>query len=181
MCGLTAAQAVIERFGFPSAFTESRNFTTSSIPINVLINGASTSLGMYIAQFIQQAAQVSKRSIRLIGTASPKHHEMLSQEPYRYSALLNYREEDWPNQVKAATNHEGIDFAFDTVSEYDSVRKVHSTLRENGQWRVFRSSGGGQYDISDLPIQPVYGVVWEGLGVEIDYGDGRSSLSKEVD
>ncbi|KAL2835440.1 chaperonin 10-like protein [Aspergillus pseudoustus] len=175
MCALTVAQALFPRFGLPSPFWNSQ----VPIPhdedetINMLIYGSSSSLGFYGAQLVHLAAQASGRRIRLIGTASSRKHALLSAEPYGYDVLLDYRDPEWPAKVRDATGGVGVHYALDTISERDTVGKVHSTLYKHGKYHVFRSPSGGQYNTSDAAIQPAYGTVWEGLGHVIDYGDGH--------
>jgi NADPH:quinone reductase-like Zn-dependent oxidoreductase len=170
MCSLTAAQALFDRLKLPSPF--SIGTVPTGDTINLLIYGSSTSLGQFAAQLVHFAAQTSGRKFRLIGTASASNHSFLSQAPYNYDVLIDYHDSNWPNKVRAATDAVGVHFALDTISEFDTVEKVHGTLAHNGQFHIFRSPGGGQFDLSGLKIQPIYDTVWEGLGVEVDYGDG---------
>lgn len=177
MCGLTAAQGVFTRLGFPCPFDDqtapSVDSSTSDV-INVLIYSASSSLGLYAAQTVQLAARSFGCKIRLIGTASPSKHEFLRQEPYRYDVLIDYHDPNWVEKVKEATEGKGIDRAVDCISEGETVYKVHDTLNENGKLAVFRGPKGGQYDPTRLRIKPIYGSVWEGLGHEIGY-NGKST------
>ena len=170
MCALTSAQAIFPRFGLPSPF--SSGSLPQDDPVNVLIYGASSSLGQFGAQLVHWAAQASGRKFSLLGTASVSKHETLRAAPYGFDMLVDYREDDWPEKVKAATGGAGVHFALDTISERDTVEKVHSTLGTQGKYHVFRSQGGGEFDTSKLSIQPIYGTVWEGLGHEVDYGEG---------
>lgn len=173
MCGLTAAQAVFDRFGLPGPFSTG-SITTSDDPINVLVYGSSTSLGLLAAQLVHRVAETSGHIIRLIGAASSSKHEFLRAAPYKYDYLVDYREKDWPAQVRSATGGNGVHFALDTISERDTVAKVHSTLGPEGKYHVFRSASGGNFDTANLATKPIYGAVWEGLGVEIGYGAGLS-------
>lgn len=170
MCGLTAAQALFPRFGLPSPF--SPGSLPNNDPVNVLIYGSSTSLGQFGAQLVHWASKASGRRFRLIGTASSAKHEMLRDAPYSYDLLVDYRDGDWHEKVRAATGGTGVHVALDTISERDSVEKVYATLHPQGKYHVFRSQGAGQFDTSEYDIQPVYGTVWEGLGHEVDYGEG---------
>lgn len=171
MCGLTAAQGVFARLGLPCPFDDqaASSVDSTSDVINVLIYSASTSLGLYAAQMVQLAARSSGRKIRLIGTASPSKHEFLRQEPYKYDVLVDYRDPNWVEKVKEATEGRGVDRAADTISEGETVYKVHDTLNENGMLVVFRAPKGGHYDPTHLRIKPIYNSVWEGLGHEIGY------------
>lgn len=180
MCGLTAAQGVFTRLGLPCPFDGQVNSSTSSASdiTNVLIYSASTSLGLYAAQLVQLAARASGRKIRLIGTASASKHDFLRQAPYNYDVLVDYRDPNWVEKVKEATEGKGIDRAVDSISEGESVYSVHSTLNDNAKMAVFRGPKGGQYDPSELRVKPIYGAVWEGLGHEIGYnGMSRRNLA----
>lgn len=180
MCGLTAAQGVFVRLGLPSPFASSsgalpvENRDTHS-PINVFIYGSSTSLGLYAAQLVRLSFLASGRKIRLIGAASASKHDFLRKAPYSYDALVDYRDSDWPDKVREATAGGGVDYAIDCISEGATVEKVHSTFGPQGRFAVFRSPGGGGFDTSCLRVKPIYGAVWEGLGVEIGYNGSSCS------
>jgi NADPH:quinone reductase-like Zn-dependent oxidoreductase len=178
MCGLTAAQGVYPRLGLPCPFDDQTKGLTDDGDkiINVLIYSASTSLGLYAAQLVQHAARTSGRKIRLIGTASSSKHELLRKAPYGYDVLVDYRDPEWVEEVKAATEGKGVDFAVDAISEGQTVYSVHDTLATNAKMVVFRGPKGGQYDPSELRIKPVYGAVWEGLGHEIGYNGQFSKM-----
>lgn len=177
MCGLTAAQGIFGRFGMPCPFGisvgsgdafKSRNPTDG--PVNYLVYGSSTSLGLYMAQLIRLVEQTSGQRIRLIGAASSSKHDLLKQKPYSYDVLVDYRDEDWPEKVRAATDGRGVDFAMDCISEGSTVEKVDSTFGPaKGKFAVIRAPRGGKYDPSRMRVKPMYGAVWEGLGVEIGY------------
>ncbi|KAI9149966.1 Zinc-type alcohol dehydrogenase-like protein C2E1P3.01 [Paramyrothecium foliicola] len=171
MCGLTAAQAVFSRLGLPTPFSgpHVQDKAQNIRPIYVLIYGASTSLGLYIAQLVHASALASGHDIRLIGTASVSKHELLRSPPYGYYKLIDYRDPAWADTVVETTGDQGIDYAFDTISEGSTVAKVHSTLRDNAKFAVFRGPVGGQYETKGLKVQPQYGAVWEGLGADIEY------------
>ncbi|UKZ81483.1 hypothetical protein TrVFT333_009255 [Trichoderma virens FT-333] len=153
MCGLTAAQGVFSRLG---------------LPVHLMVN-ASTSLGLYAAQLVQLSARASGRKIRLIGAASASKHDFLRKAPYNYDVLVDYRDPNWVEKVKEATEGKGIDRAVDSISEGESVYSVNNTLNDNAKMAVFRGPKGGQYDPSELRVKPIYGAVWEGLGYEIGY------------
>jgi NADPH:quinone reductase-like Zn-dependent oxidoreductase len=185
MCALTAAQAIFPRFGLPGPFftpedvshpepstgTQEQGGDGEDV-VNVLINGSSTSLGYYAAQLIHIAASTSNRKFRLIGTARPSKHAFLAAAPYSYNHLFDYSDASWPRKVRDATGGVGVHYALDTISERDTVAKVHSTLNASGKYHVFRGQDGGMFRTADLSIKPVYGTVWEGLGNVVDYGGG---------
>ncbi|KAF5660759.1 ToxD-like protein [Fusarium denticulatum] len=173
MCGLTAAQALFGRLGLPSPFS----LTPQTTPpgdnkiTNLLIYGSSTSVGLYAAQLARIAARVSGMPIRLIGAASSSKHEMLRNEPYSYDVLVDYRDEEWVQKVKDATDRNGIDLALDCISERQTVYNTHETLAPSAKLAVIRGPVGGMYDPALLTVKPAYGAVWEGLGVEVGYND----------
>jgi NADPH:quinone reductase-like Zn-dependent oxidoreductase len=172
MCGLTAAQGIFYRLGFPCPFDTTIPVTPDQDAgdiTNVLVYGSSTSVGLYAAQHVHLAASASGRKFRLIGVASASKHEFLRQQPYKYDVLVDYRDPHWIDKVKEATGGKGIDRAIDTISEGETVYKVHDTLAQTAKMAVFRSPGGGKYDISKLQVKPIYGAVWEGLGHEVGY------------
>ncbi|KAI0837973.1 GroES-like protein [Hypoxylon sp. FL0890] len=178
MCGLTAAQGVFGRLGMPCPFSTGaagpgdafQGRTPADGPVNCLIYGSSTSLGLYVAQLVKLVERTSGQRIRLIGAASSSKHGLLRQKPYSYDVLVDYRDENWPEKVRAATDGKGVDFAMDCISEGVTVEKVESTFGPSGgRFAVIRAPQGGKYDPSQMRVKPVYGAVWEGLGVEIGY------------
>ncbi|KAG5760759.1 hypothetical protein H9Q72_011129 [Fusarium xylarioides] len=173
MCGLTAAQALFGRLGLPSPFSLEPLATSPGDTkiTNLFIYGSSTSVGLYAAQLARIAARESGISVRLIGAASSSKQEMLRNEPYSYDVLVDYREEDWVQKVKNATNGNGVDIALDCISEGQTVYKTHETLAPSAKLAVIRGPVGGQHDPALLAVKPAYGAVWEGLGVEVGYND----------
>ncbi|SCO90242.1 related to toxD gene [Fusarium oxysporum] len=173
MCGLTAAQALFGRLGLPNPFSSGppRQDVAGSNITSLFIYGSSTSVGLYAAQLARIAARVSGMSIRLIGAASSSKHEMLRNEPYNYDVLVDYKDKDWVQEVKDATNGNGVDFALDCISEGQTVYNTHETLAPSAKFAVIRGPVGGQYDPALLTVKPIYGAVWEGLGVEVGYND----------
>ncbi|EWY84172.1 hypothetical protein FOYG_13940 [Fusarium oxysporum NRRL 32931] len=173
MCGLTAAQALFGRLGLPNPFSSGppRQDLVGSNITNIFIYGSSTSVGLYAAQLARIAARVSGMTIRLIGAASSSKHEMLRNEPYNYDVLVDYKDKDWVQKVKDATSGNGVDLALDCISEGQTVYNTHETLAPSAKFAVIRGPVGGQYDPAQLTVKPIYGAVWEGLGVEVGYND----------
>lgn len=177
LCALTAAQIVFYRLGLPAPFGwdgveagQDRDGTSSGSPrpVTFFINGASTSVGLYAAQLVRRSAERSGLAISLIGTASEGRFPLLYSEPYKYDALVDYRDGDWVHQVENLAKG-GIDYAVDCISEGLTVRQISGMLRQDSHMAVVRSREGGAWEDGDLPVQPVYGAVWEGLGTEILY------------
>ncbi|KAH6951882.1 chaperonin 10-like protein [Fusarium avenaceum] len=171
MCGLTAAQAIYGRLGLPSPFSTSPSDKPEkeSGVTNVFIYGSSTSVGLYAAQLARIAKKASGRPVRLIGAASSYKHEMLRNKPYSYDVLVDYRDPEWVKKVKDATNGKGVDLALDCISENKTVYNTHDTLASSAKFAVIRGPVGGGYDPELLKVKPIYGAVWEGLGVEVGY------------
>jgi NADPH:quinone reductase-like Zn-dependent oxidoreductase len=173
MCSMTAAQAVFTRFGLPSPFFLSnwhdKKLHEDDETVNVFVYGASTSLGLYIAQLVRLSFATSRRKLRLLGAASPSKHEFLRQSPYSYDVLVDYRDPAWADSVRDATKGKGIAYAFDAISEGETVSKTHSTLAEDAHFAVFRGPVGGRYDPDKMRIKPRYGAVWVALGETIEY------------
>jgi NADPH:quinone reductase-like Zn-dependent oxidoreductase len=180
LVALTAAQGIWYRLGLPTPFTYDREAVLKENPawqqrdvevdtINVLIYSASTSVGLYAAQMARMSAAVAGKKIRLFGTAGKARWEFLRSAPYEYDGLVDYKDGDWERQILELTNRVGIHYAYDGLSEGDSVARVASTLVGDGKMAIVRSREGGAWKADGLKIEPVYGAVWEGLGEEVEY------------
>lgn len=185
LVALTAAQGIWYRLGLAAPFVYDRDAALlenlewgyqrdptiigESGVTNFFIYGASTSVGLYAAQFIRLSAKTSGRNVRLFGAASKSRWDMLKAQPYGYDQLVDYRDQKWPEQIHALTDNAGIDYAYDCISEGDTVRRVGSLLSKDGKMAIVRSRAGGAWKADDLPVEPIYGAVWEGLGEEIQY------------
>jgi NADPH:quinone reductase-like Zn-dependent oxidoreductase len=183
LCALTAAQALFWRLGLraPFFFEEKAGSwqergldegeESQGGVLRFFIYAASTSVGMYAAQLLRRSCEVSGQKLLLIGAASRGRWEMLKTPPYRYDALVDYRDTDWPEQVRRLAGGDGVDAAYDCISEGDTVKRVAGTLHKNGRMAIVRSREGGAWTAAEgeLPTEPIYGAVWEGLGVEIQY------------
>jgi NADPH:quinone reductase-like Zn-dependent oxidoreductase len=184
LVALTAAQGIWYRTGMVAPFPydreavlkENPNWRQSAIDspaepetINVFVYSASTSVGLYAAQMARMSAKANGKKIKLFGAASKARWGFLRAEPYCYDHLVDYRDDDWPNQVKALSGGKGIHYAYDGLSEGESVTRVASTLARGGKMAIVRSREGGAWKADSLPIEPVYGAVWEGLGEEVQY------------
>lgn len=183
LCGLTAAQGLFYRLGLDAPFqwddesdeavlrrveSESNGGQGSDEGFSFFVFGASTSVGMYVAQLVRRSAEMSGRRVRLIGAASPKNWDMLKAEPYLYDHLVDYRDTAWPGQVRQASG-DGVHFAYDAISEDWTVRDVSTTLREGGKMAVVRSREAGAWKAEGVRGEPIYGAVWEGLGEDVEY------------
>lgn len=200
LCGLTAAQGLFFRLGLDAPFqweddsdegvlrrvassnsrsSREEDESAEADEFSVFVAGASTNVGMYVAQLVRRSAEVSGRRVRLIGAASPQNWERLRAEPYGYETLVNYHDHGWLDQVRQASDG-GVHFAYDSISEGSTVRDVSSTLRPGGKMAVVRSREAGAWDTDGVLTEPIYGAVWEGLGEDIEYQNlvVRSSPAK---
>ena len=190
LCGLTAAQALFFRMGLEVPFRWlGRPASTGRLEelekkqpsaLSFFIYGASTSVGLYAAQLVHQSAGSSGRNIRLFGTAGQKHFTMLKSKPYSYDGLVDYHDEDWPAKVRSLTNGTGVDYAYDCISEGETVSKTCDTLAPSGKLAIVRSREGGAWTAPDLPTVPSYGAVWEGLGEVVQYQGMNLPASQEA-
>ncbi|KAF1988939.1 hypothetical protein K402DRAFT_461382 [Aulographum hederae CBS 113979] len=178
LCGLTAAQALFYRLGLPapwlskeSGIVSAEDTLAEAEPTYIFIYGASTSVALYAAQLIRASAKASGKKIILVGAASSKHTEMLKKKPYSYDQLVDYRDPTWPEQVRILIGGGGVHFAYDCISEGQTVENTAATLRDGvGKLAVVRSREGGAWSTTrPLPVEPSYGAVWEGLGREVQY------------
>jgi NADPH:quinone reductase-like Zn-dependent oxidoreductase len=182
LVALTAAQAIWYRLGLETPFAYNRELVLEkhsdrsrdpSTPstLDIFIYGASTSVALYAAQMVRltACAKVGGTRIRLSGAASKARWDFLKAEPYGYDALFDYRDQDWPEQTRKMTGDTGIHYAFDCISEGDSVQRTCSTLASNGKIAIVRSREGAAWKAEKLTIEPIYGAVWEGLGEEVQY------------
>ncbi|KAK1143702.1 hypothetical protein N8T08_006102 [Aspergillus melleus] len=169
MCGLTAAQGLFYRLGFLCPFYGTPTFGDVDVPVNVLIYGATTNVGLLAAQLVRIAENRAGKKVRLIGAASASKHTLLKEAPYRYDVLVDYRNSNWPERVREATGGSGVLYAIDAVSVGPTVAAVESTLSPRGRFAAYRTPTVGRFDMTVLKIKPVVGPVWEGLGVEIGY------------
>ncbi|OAL44066.1 GroES-like protein [Pyrenochaeta sp. DS3sAY3a] len=185
LVALTAAQGIWYRLGLAAPFAYDREAALlenlewgqqrgptiigESGVTNFFIYGASASVGLYAAQFIRISAETSGMKVRLFGAASKSRWDMLKAQPYGYDHLVDYRDQEWPEQIQALTDNAGVDYAYDCISEGGTVQRVASLLSKDGKMAIVRSRAGGAWKADNLPVEPIYGAVWEGLGEEIQY------------
>lgn len=176
LVALTAAQGIWYRLGLPApfAFTGDKEFDHSRRKedpevINFLVYGASTSVGLYAAQVVRLSAEASGKHVKLFGVASKANWDMLKAAPYGYTHLVDYKDQDWPEQILKLSDGTGMHYAYDAISEGDTVAQVSSTLNGHGTVGVVRSRAAGAWKPEKVTVEPVYGAAWEGLGKEVQY------------
>ena len=164
LCGLTAAQGLFPRMGMAAPWDDGKAEEADSGDRDVrsvFMYGASTSVGMYGAQLARQ----SGLKIRLIGAASKARHAMLREQPYGYDDLVDYRDEDWQEQVRALCTGDGVHYAMDCISEGGTVEKVNSTLNSAGKQAIFRSLEGGAWN-QERPL--IFSLFMEQFGRDLE-------------
>ncbi|EPE25006.1 GroES-like protein [Glarea lozoyensis ATCC 20868] len=174
LCALTAAQGLFPRLAIRAPFPwNDEVYRPNGLheSLRVFIYGASTSLGQYAAQLVRLAAKSSDRPAVLFAAASPGRHAMLRAPPYSYDGLVDYRDEEWPGKFLEEQRQARVDYGVDCISEGESVKRVSKVVNPTGGMAVFRSRAGKAWtaEEGELPFEPIYGAVWEGLGVEIEY------------
>ena len=120
LCALTAAQALFFRLGLPSPFewdTSKQQQRKSLKELAFILYGASTSVGLYAAQLVRFGCEKHGVPLKFIGTASSKHFATLEKQPYGYDVLVDYRETDWPEQIRKAAGSDGLEYGINCISE----------------------------------------------------------------
>ncbi|KAF9873396.1 zinc-binding oxidoreductase [Colletotrichum karsti] len=113
----TVTQALFQRLALPSPESP------ASEPFPVLINGGTSSVGLYAVQLAKKAG------LRVIATGSKKNHDLLKS--LGADVTIDYREADWVEQVKKAANDD-LKYAFDCISEVDTTKAVVQTISPKG-------------------------------------------------
>lgn len=182
LVALTAAQSIWYRLSFEAPFAYDKDAVEQEHPewprpkaeterevINLLVYGASTSVGLYAAQMARISARASSYRLQLFGVASKTRWDLLKAGPYHYDHLVDYRDEDWHDQIRELSAGEGMHYVYDAISEGDTVSRSSSILAPDGRMAIVRSREGGAWTARSMPTEPIYGAVWEGLGEEIQY------------
>jgi NADPH:quinone reductase-like Zn-dependent oxidoreductase len=183
LCALTAAQVMWYRFGLPALFEYDRDAVLNEHPnfpksfdksldeINILIYGASTSVGLFAAQLARLTGKVSGGKVKLFGAASKARWPKLNAEPYSYDHLIDYRDKDWPEQVRSLSKGVGMHYVLDAITEGSSTERSASTLSNDGKALAVTRAPP---ILDPAPAVPVlYGAALEGLGEEVHYKGGR--------
>ncbi|KAI0205321.1 zinc-binding dehydrogenase [Astrocystis sublimbata] len=105
----TAVQAMFQRLDLP----EPSKPATTALP--VLINGGTTSVGLYAVQLAKLAG------LYVIATASEENHNLLTE--LGVDAVVDYKDAAWPQKVRELS-HNNLQHAFDCVSEMETTAAV---------------------------------------------------------
>ncbi|KAK2042643.1 zinc-binding dehydrogenase [Colletotrichum somersetense] len=122
----TAVQALFQRLRLPELKPDGTPTVTATkvderIPI--LINGASSSVGMYAVQLAKMAG------LRVIATASKKNHGLIKR--LGADVTIDYRDANWVELLRAAAGN-NLRHAFDTISEVETTRAVARAVSPGG-------------------------------------------------
>jgi NADPH:quinone reductase-like Zn-dependent oxidoreductase len=105
--------------------------------------------------------------MKLFGAASQKHFNTLKAEPYCYTDVVDYCDNDWLAKVLSHTKGEGVDYAYDCILEGSTVADTGKTLAPSGEMAIVRLREGGAWTAHGLPVEPLYGAVGNGLGENV--------------
>ncbi len=108
----------------------------------VLIHAAAGGVGI-------SATQVAKRiGAEIFGTASASKHDAIRAQGVDHP--IDYRSQDFEEEVRRLTNGEGIDVAFDALGP-QSFRKDYRLLRQGGRLIMYGLSEVQTGDKRDIP------------------------------
>jgi synaptic vesicle membrane protein VAT-1 len=108
----------------------------------VLIHAAAGGVGI-------SATQVAKRiGAEIFGTASASKHDAIRAQGVDHP--IDYRSQDFEDEVRRITNGEGIDVAFDALGP-QSFRKDYRLLRQGGRLIMYGLSEVQTGDTRDIP------------------------------
>jgi NADPH:quinone reductase-like Zn-dependent oxidoreductase len=97
----------------------------------VLIHAAAGGVGI-------SATQIAKRlGAEIFGTASASKHDAIRKQGVDYP--IDYRSQDFAEEVRRLTNGEGVDVAFDAIGP-SSFRKDYDLLRQGGRLIMYGAS-----------------------------------------
>ncbi|KAI1171911.1 zinc-binding dehydrogenase [Nemania sp. FL0916] len=104
----TAVQALFQRLGLPES-----GASGSALPI--LINGATSSVGLYAVQLAKLAG------LYVIATGSERNHGLLKD--LGADVVVDYNDAAWPSKVRELT-HDNLQHALDTIAEKATTESV---------------------------------------------------------
>jgi synaptic vesicle membrane protein VAT-1 len=166
--------ALPDRFSFEQGASVIVNYTTAYAGLvimgglkageRVLIHSAGGGMGI-------SATQVAKRiGAEVFGTASASKHDAIRAQGVDHP--IDYRTQDFADEVRRLTGGEGVDLAFDALGP-KSFRKDYRLLREGGRLVMYgyaesESAGGRNIPalVAGLARAPFATVPWwKSLGV----------------
>ncbi|KAF9530686.1 chaperonin 10-like protein [Crepidotus variabilis] len=169
LCSLTAAQALFIRLQLPSPFAIPSTFSLNPVSEthvpSILVYSGSTSIGLFGISLAKLLRTPLGHPYRIFATASPANHTKLLD--LGVEAVFDYRSPSWPEDLRSETG--GIDYAFDCISEDDSVARISQAFAPSGgKIAVIRKAAWAANGVR-TGVLPVYGAAWSGLGREIEY------------
>src|SRR5262249_37409379 len=156
----------------------------------VLIHAAAGGVGI-------AATQIAKRiGAEVFGTASASKHDAIREQGVDHA--IDYRNQDFAEEVRRLTNGEGVDVAFDALGP-SSFRKDYKLLRQGGRlimsgaWEVQTGERRGvpaalrtvaKSPFSSMPWWKGLGVLSENKGVfglnMLSWWDAEGSLDRVI-
>ncbi|KAH8680687.1 zinc-binding dehydrogenase [Xylariales sp. PMI_506] len=109
----TAVQALFQRLSVPEPSEP------ASSPFPILINGGTSSVGIYAVQLAKLAG------LYVIATGSKRHHEYLSS--LGADVVVDYQDKDWIEKIKLLSN-DGLHHAFDCVAKSETLQAIASAM-----------------------------------------------------
>jgi NADPH:quinone reductase-like Zn-dependent oxidoreductase len=157
----------------------------------VLIHAAAGGVGI-------SATQIAKRiGAEVFGTASASKHEAIREQGVDHA--IDYRSQDFAEEVRRLTRGEGIDVAFDALGP-SSFRKDYRLLRQGGRLIMYGASEVQTGELRSVPNalrtlarSPFSSMPWwKGLGVMnenkgvfglnmLSWWDAEGSLDRVID
>ncbi|KAI0196713.1 zinc-binding dehydrogenase [Xylaria flabelliformis] len=154
----TAVQAMFQRLGLP----EPSKPATSPIP--VLINGGTSSVGLYAVQLAKFAG------LYVIATASKQNHDLLTA--LGADAVVDYKDPAWPQKVRELS-HDNLQHAFDCIAEKETTATVARAMSPTSGGRVIcilpRKTAELPEDISKVKVEST--IVYTVFGDPLELGD----------
>lgn len=117
VAGFTGCLALYDSLSLPNPFAP------TTAPLDLLVWGASSSMGQYIVQLASQAG------IRVIATASPKNFELVKS--FGAGEVLDYRDAKTTATIREITGGK-LKYAVDCIAEGETRNKIAEAIGDEG-------------------------------------------------
>ncbi|KAF1925885.1 uncharacterized protein M421DRAFT_94279 [Didymella exigua CBS 183.55] len=101
------------------------------------------------------SARTSAIRFRLFGIASKARWDLLRADLYNSDYLVGYRDENWHEQMGKLSAGEGMRYAYDPISESNTVHRKSSTLALNDCMTTVTSPAGGALASDGMSIEQI--------------------------
>ncbi|KAI1437458.1 zinc-binding dehydrogenase [Xylaria sp. CBS 124048] len=170
----TALQAMFQRLRLPEPTSPAQS------PFPVLINGGSSSVGLY-------AIQLAKLSgLRVVATGSKQNHDLLKS--HGADVVIDYTDATWPEQVRNLTQ-DNLQHALDCISDIATTRAVAQAVSSTRGGHVLCV---GVRKSSELPVElssrvkvestvvyTAFGHAYDFTGLGYDNWGGRRPVDRQ--